>query len=152
MFSPNCSRLRSRLSWSKTNKSFVSSSFFSVARFFFSYREVANPALMQFGGWRVSEEHATRFQIGREFESALFFASRPSASSKEEEDKKRAPEQERERNESSARREEDGREEVEERSERIIVVPSAVFCVRFLTFWKREKFQILGGKSCKFRV
>ena len=158
MFSPNCARLRSRFSWSKANKSFVSSSL-SVAWFlffFFSCREVANPvkfargeeerrrkrcaSLLRFGGWRLLPFE--RFQIGKE-ENAL---ARPSASSneEEEEDKKRA-EREQERNE-SARREE---EVVEERSERIIVETRPAR----RSVLEKQRFPILGGaKRCKFRV
>jgi hypothetical protein len=124
MLSPNSTRLRSRFSWSKSNKSFVSSSFSVVCFlfFFFSYREVANPAKregeeerrrrrcasLHFGGWSLLPSE--RFQIGNE-ERALEAPS-------DEEDKKRA-EHEQERNESA--RPEEKEEEVEERSERIIV-------------------------------
>jgi hypothetical protein len=126
--------------------------------FFFSYREVANPAkregeearrrrrrrasLLQFGGWSLSER--TSFRCGRE-ESAL---ARPPPASSKEEDKKR----------------------VEERSERIVVVVVVVvvaaqtrfrcrrrrrLAFRYFCFGKeREKFpqNFWAKKNCTFRV
>jgi hypothetical protein len=118
--------------------------------FFFSYREVANPAKregeeerrrrrcasLHFGGWSLLPSE--RFQIGNE-ERALEAPS-------DEEDKKRA-EHEQERNESA--RPEEKEEEVEERSERIIVETRVRRPFDFLRKEEKKSNQKCG---CVFRV